>query len=502
MKEIYMDQYQNISFNEEDESEISLHDLLYYILRQWRVILVSVIFFCILLGGFKLLKGLNELKSNAMANNQEEYESELEEYTINKKRLQDQIKVLTQSIQKKGEYHDQSVLMNLNPDEAYQSTLTYIVNATKDNTLLENDKGLHPVIDQRMNSVLGTYASLIQNGTILSDIGKKNDLNLSQNQLSELVYVQTDYQAKLLRVTIVGDTEKQVQDITDAVRDELQNVASTISVPVAYYQLELVSSYIGEDAGSIIPIGTVPEDGTGENDVLYQTSIDLLQRDYVQGVADMQEQLFTCKDQLKKLEEPVAPAGISRSSVIKESIKYALLGAVAGTFLTALFYAMQYIFSGKLMTCDYLNDNYGLMVLADYHAPIRNRLNSVDKLITRMNGISEDKQSLECVYALGAANIAAQMKKINASSILLSGNAKTSDFDDAATTLKEKLQVTGLEVVSAGNINENVVAVQTLQEADKVVLIEQLGVSRLQDIKKELQMLRKLEKDILGVIVL
>lgn len=497
-----MDQYQNTSFNEEDESEISLHDLLYYILRQWRKLLVCAICFCALLGGFKLVKGFSELKSGDTSENQEAYESELEEYTINKKRLQDQIKVLTQSIQKKGEYHDQSILMNLNPDAAYQSTLTYIVNATKDDALLENDKGIQPVINQRMNSVLGTYASLIQNGTILSDISKKNGLNLSQKQLSELVYVQTDYQAKLLRVTIVGESEKQVQDITDAVRAELQNAASTMAAPVTYYHLELVSSYIGEDAGSLIPIGTVFNDGTSENDVIYQTSIDLLQRDYMQGVADMQEMLFTCKDQLAKLEEPAAPGGTSKSSVLKESIKYALLGTVAGAFLMALYYAMQYIVSGKLMSCNYLNDNYGLMVLADYHAPIRNRLNSMDKLITRMNGISEDKQSLECVYALGAANIAAQMKKINASNILLSGNAKASDFDDVATALKEKLQVTGLEVVSAGNINENVAAVQKLQDADKVVLIEQLGVSRLQDIKKELQMLRKLDKDILGVIVL
>lgn len=496
-----MDQYQNISFNEEDEGEISLRDLLYHILRQWRVILVAAVCFCILLGGFKLVKGLNVLKSDDMTDTQKEYETELAEYTINRTRLQDQIKVLTQSIQKKGEYHDQSILMNLNPDAAYQSTLTYIVNATKDDALLENDKGIQPVINQRMNSVLGTYASLIQNGTILGDISKKNGLNLSQKQLSELVYVQTDYQAKILRVTIVGESEKQVQDITDAVRAELQNAASTMAAPVTYYHLELVSSYIGEDAGSLIPIGTVFNDGTSENDVIYQTSIDLLQRDYMQGVADMQEMLFTCKDQLAKLEEPAAPGGTSKSSVLKESIKYALLGTVAGAFLMALFYAMQYIFSGKLMTCDYLNDNYGLMVMADYHAPVRKHPDSIDQLIARMNGITEEKQSLECVYALGAANIAAQMKN-NASKILLSGNAKASDFDDVATALKEKLQVTGLEVVSAGNINENVAAVQKLQDADKVVLIEQLGVSRLQDIKKELQMLRKLEKDILGVIVL
>ena len=502
MKEIYMDQYQNISFNEEDESEISLRDLLYHILRQWRVILAAVVLFCILLGGFKLIKGFSELKSGDVSENYKAYESELEEYTINKNRLQDQIKVLTQSIQDKGEYHDHSVLMNLNPDAAYRSTLTYIVNATKDDTLVEKDKSLHTVINRRMNSVLGAYASLIQNGTILSKVGETKGLNLNQKQLAELVYVQTDYQAKLLHITIVGKTEKQVQGIMDAVQDEMQNAGLHIASPASYYQLELVSSYIGEDAGSLIPIGTVPEDGTSGNDAVYQTSIDILQKEYVQAVADMQEQLLTCNDQLKELEEPVAPAGISKSSIIKDSIKYAFLGAVVGAFLMTLFYAMQYIFSGRLMTCDYLNDNYGLMVLADYHAPIRNRLNSVDKLITRMNGITEERQSLKCVYALGAANISAQMKKSNASKILLAGNVDTSAFDDAATALKEKLQVTGVEVVSAGNINENVAAVQKLQDADEVVLIEQLGGSRLQDIKKELQMLRKLEKDILGVIVL
>lgn len=502
MKETYMDQYQNISFNEEDESEISLRDLLYHILRQWRVILAAAVCFCILLGGFKLVKGLNELKSNDMTSTQEEYETELAEYTINKTRLQDQIKVLTQSIQDKGEYYNQSVLMNLNSDAAYRSTLTYIVNATKDDALVERDKSVDTVINRRMNGVLGAYASLLQNGTILSKLGEKTDLNLSQKQLAEMVYVQTDYQAKLLHVTIIGKTEKQVQDITDAVQDELQNAALHIASPAAYYQLNLISSYIGEDGGSRILIGTVPKDGTNGDDAIYQTSIDLLQKEYVQAVADMQEQLLTCKDQLTKLQEPVAPADTSRSSVIKGSIKYALFGAAAGVFLMALFYALRYIFSGELMTCDSLTDNYGLMVLADYHAPFRKHPNSMDKLIARMNGITEESSSLECVYALGAANIAAQMQRSSASKILLTGNASASDFDAAAVAVKEKLQVMGLEVVSAGNINGSVAAVQKLQDADTVVLIEQLGISRLQDIKKELQMLRKLEKDILGVIVL
>ena len=495
-----MDQYPNTYRPNEDDSEIDLRDLLYYILRQWRRIFVCALVFCVLLGGFKLVKGFSMLKSTDTVENQKSYQSELDEYTITKSRLEDQIEELTQSIQDKGEYHEQSILMNLNPDAAYKSTLTYIVNATKDDDLVENSKELHPVINRRMNSALGAYASLIQNGSILSDVQKKLATNLSKKYLAELVYVQTDYQAKLLHVTVVGETKEQVQAITDVIEDGLQNASKHITTPVSNYHPELLSSYIGNDAGTNIPIGTIPEEGTNGNDAIYQTSIEALQKNYMTSVADMQDQLSTCKDQLNKLEEPVAPAGISRNSVLKEGVKYAIIGVVAGVFLIALFYAMRYLLSAKLMSGEYLYDNYGIMILADYHPPIKEHL--IDKLIDQMKGISDEKRSFEEVYTLGAANILAQLSVAKTAKVLLIGNVAANDFYSAVNVLSEKLLVDGIEVVAAGNVNESASAVQKLKDADQVVLIEQCGVSRQQDIQKELQMLRKLGKEIIGAIVL
>ena len=497
-----MDQYPNTYKPNEEDSEIDLRDLLYYILRQWRRIFVCALVFCVLLGGFKLVKGFSMLKSTDTVENQKSYQSELDAYNITKSRLEDQIEELTQSIQDKGEYHEQSILMNLNPDAAYKSSLTYIVNASRDDALVENSKELHPVINRRMNSALGAYASLIQNGSILSDVQEKLATTLSKKYLAELVYVQTDYQAKLLHVTVVGETREQVQAITDAVEEGLQNVNASITTPVADYHLSLLSSYIGDDAGTNIPIETIPEEGTNENDAIYQTSIEALQKNYMTSVADMQEQLSTCKEQLNKLEEPSAPAGISRNSVLKEGVKYAVLGAVAGAFLMALFYAMRYLLSGKLLSADYLNDNYGLMVLADYHPSIKEDPHPIDKLIDQMTGISDEKRSLEGVYTLGAANILAQLSATKTSKVLLIGNAAANDFYTAANALSQKLSVAGVEAVIAGNVNADASAVQKLKDAEPVVLIEQCGVSRQQEIQKELQMLRKLGKEIIGAIVL
>ena len=95
-----MDQYQNMKF-QDDEIEINLLDLLHYILRRWRSVLVCAVLLCVLLGGFKVVKGIGTLGSADLNENQENYESQLEGYTTSKEHLENQIKALTQSIQNK-----------------------------------------------------------------------------------------------------------------------------------------------------------------------------------------------------------------------------------------------------------------------------------------------------------------------------------------------------------------------------------------------------------------
>ena len=154
------------------------------------------------------------------------------------------------------------------------------------------------------------------------------------------------------------------------------------------------------------------------------------------------------------------------------------------------------------MDSDELNDRYGILLLGDYHAPLHAHPNRIDQWIDRMNGISEDKRSVERVYALSAANIMAQIGAEQKSKLLLMGNAKSGDFNATATALSEKLCPSGINVIVAGNVNESASAIEKLQQAEQVVLIEQRGASRQQDIQKELLTLRKLEKKIVGAIVL
>lgn len=498
-----MDQYNNTCMtSEDDESEISLLDLLYHILRRWRSILLFAVLFCVLLGGFKLVKGIRTLGSADLKEEQKNYENQLQGYTISKEHLENQIQELTDAIQDKEDYYDHSVLMKLDPKQAYKGTVTFVVTDAGEVLSAEANRDLSFAIDRKMNSVLGSYVALIQNGTILQDVQKELSSKLDQKNLAELIYTQVDYQSKLLHITVVGNDKQQVQSISDAIMLGLQNASVQMNASVAAHRLELLSSYVGNNADTSIPIGMIPEAGANTSDASCQTSIEELQKNYTSSITDMQNQLLDCNNQLSELEKPEPPVGASHGSVLKEGIKYGIFGFIAGAFVLAFVYALQYLLCGKLMDSDELNDRYGILLLGDYYAPLRAHTNRMDRWIDRMNGITEDKRSVESVYALSAANIMAQVDVEKNSKLLLMGNAKSEDFDAAAAVLSEKLCSSGIDVITAGNVNESASAIEKLQQADQVVLIEQRGASRQQDIQKELLILRKLEKKIIGAIVL
>ena len=501
-KEKTMDQIPNsYGAYEDDEREISIRDLLYYVLRHWRSIFLIAVVACILLGGFKVVQGLHALGSTDITEDQKTYERALQEYTISKTRLEEQAEDLAQAMEDKGVYHENSILMNLDPKAAYKSTLTYLVNDTNDaeSTVQSIETGL--IKNQRVNSILGSYASLIQNGTILREVQEELGTKLDYKYLAELVYVQADYQAKLLHITALGESEEQVSAISDALEESLQEENAKISEAVAPHQLRLISSYSGKDAGTSILIGSVPEDGKNK-DTTYQTSIEALQKQDAQEDADLQNQLLDCNKQLSELEKPTAPVGVSKTSALKESMKFAALGFVIGAFLVAAYYGLRYLLSGKLMAYDDLRDYYGLFVLAEYHAPICKKPNAFDRWIDHLNGITEEKSSRDAAYHLAAANIQAQMGTIEKAKLLFVGTAEKKEFNEAISAMEQKLQSAGIETIAAGNVNTEASAIQQLENADQVILIEQLGVTRQQDLEQELQMLRKLGKEILGVIAL
>lgn len=496
-----MNQHQAYSQNRDSENRIILTDLIYYILRRWRTILLGAIAVCTLFFCFKLMKGFNSLESQSFSTAQETYERSYEEYMIVKTQLENQIDELTHAIQEKFDYQHQSILMNLDSNTAFKSTSTYVVSDVVDTGALSANAETEQVLDRKINSILGSYASIIQGDTIFKDLQHEIGTKIDNKYLTELVYVQVDYQSKLLHITAFGNDKAQAQAISDAIEKEIQDASSRISIAIGTHRLECISSHIGNDVDTGILIGSIPEEGKNENGN-YQTSIKSLQKNVSDGLTDLRKQLKDCNDQLSELKEPTEPEEITRDMIFKAAMKFGVLGIIVGTFLLSYYYVLQYLAGGKLIVPDEMQDNYGILVLANYMAPLCSQQNAIDKLINRAWGIHENRLCLNEVYTMAISNVMVRIKQTENEKILFVGNASTEVFDTTVSEMTRRLNDAGIEAIAAGNINEDGDAIQMLQAAEKIVLIEQAGVSRKKEIKKELQTMRDLNKEILGTIVL
>ena len=492
-----MNQYHNnYTRYEEDDGEINLRDLMNYILCRWRILIIVAILFGMLLGGYKFLSEYSSLSNIDMVNAQETYHQNLEEYNVRKTNLENQIISLRQSIQEKNTYLNESILMGLDPNTAYKSVLTYYVTDPIEHESMTLDRELKSLSDYTVNSILGSYASLVKNGDILESS------QLDRKKIEELVYVQADYQTKLLHITVVGETKKQVQEISEAIEDGIKAATVNLIQTIAMHRIELLSSYIGNDMGTKILIGAVPENKRLGEQQLYQTSVELLQADYYETVANMQDQIQDCNEKLDELKEPAVPIEISMKDLIKDGIIFAILGIIGGMLFATMIFALKFLLSEKLISQNEFCDKYGLWVLAAYRAPRYASTNGFDKLIEHMTKTPEVKDSPEEMYDFAAANILSVFDKSDERKVALVGNSQKEIFANAFSELTRNLGMADVEIISAGNINESASAIRKLDDVDKIILIEQCGVSRKQDIKQEILKLVKMEKDILGVIVL
>lgn len=494
-----MNQYQTNPSTK--DNKINLAELIYYVLLRWRSILLVAILFCVVLSGFKLMKEYDSAGSQDLIEEQKKYDHSYGEYMIIKTQLENRIDQITQAIQQKDAYHQRSILMNLNPNTAYKSTLTYTVKDIADTKSVSSNTEAVQLANIKINSIIGSYTSLIRNGVILQNMQKEIKTNVDEKCLAELVYAQADYQSKLLHITVLGDDIDMVQTFSDAIDKELQNASSEISAEVGGHQLKRIASNIGNDMDTSILIGSIPEYG-GYDIASYQTSIESLQKNDSDYVADLQGELMDCNNQLSKLNKPTEPESFSRGRIVKSGIKFGLLGFVIGAFIMAYCYVLQYLACGKLMASNEMRDDYGISVLANYKAPITFHPNVIDKLIYRMCSISDNMTCLSKVYTLAASNVLARVGITENVKILLVGNASAEVFDTTAFEMIGKLSDADIEVIAAGNINEDENAIRNLHNAEKIVLVEQAGVSRKKDIKRELQTLQDLNKEIVGAIVL
>ena len=481
------------------EIEIDLARLFKFILSKWKVLLVSGVILSVLAFSYKFygfnyskvpLAQINKLFDIERLEKQpdgrvvkqkvkvsyelykEDYESRLSAYENKKatnenqkKSILTEIKGLERRLSTETEYTENSLLYTLDTDEYYESE--YFIDIQE-----RNKSGSSSVLSVPANasSTQGNNNSSISSNTAESKvISLASKLVSSQSELDELssqlgIAHKQSLKAVSELIKLNSDDGRTI-DITVKANNEknLALLEGFVSKLVTELKDEMGDQFIIKSKK--VSSGVV----NGDDIQNLKNSEDLL-------ITSLQAQLTQKNDAISALVQPVPLEDkfIELSSYkIQKYIIFILAGLFGGIFISSCVYGGKYLFEGKLRDKNYLKDLYNLRLLGCLHESSYSQVSTAEK----------DKfTELVKVLVQGTKTIA------------VSSSLAENTIEDTVTIIRD--------VALNHNVEVKVITDETISEitnCDGVIVVEKLDVSDLNKALDNLEALKGLNVNLLGL---
>lgn len=469
--------------NQSEEREISLSDLLWNILRGWRLIIILAIVFAILLTGIRYAKDTKNISSASQKQNisLEELEKTLskeEQSTLS------QAKKLQKQIEEKETYQKDSTLINIDAYEENLVTIQYYIKADS----------------QYADSLINSYETYINNNGIINEVKNQLDYSIEDSYLGELILAKDsqnndgvqvsieESKSTAFSVIIIGQDAQNADELAEAVKTAIQTYSAKLSNTIGSHDLVLVDQY-----ASIISDETLIEK---QSDL--QTSINTLRTQLTtltDGFSDTQKQLLEDEQE----EENSTTPSVEKANFSK---KYFLLGAFVGIFLACVWITLTYILSKKIKTPEEIRELYAIRIFGNLRSKDHKKhTTGIDCWIDSIH--YKEQWTLEEQEEQIVANLSVTCKKENIQKIFLTTSLHLPEEDkEQLYALILKLEENGVEVVFGENIIRNVKAFEQMAEIGKIVIVEKTQMTQYQTLEKELILCKEQNADILGCIVI
>lgn len=478
---------QGIDF--EEEHEIDLKQLFLVLCTKWKLILIVALAGLVLGGVYGAVRrGTITVEVPAEETQEEEAEplvSEWEVYEVQKRLYEERITQNVRLLEDQKNYLKESLRMGIDYRDTSVASAAIYITRDEDFQLQSRDSAGLSITTMR---ILNSYVSAIYSAPVMETIARKIDTDAIY--VRELISASVNEKISAVSISVPAGDDETAERILDELLKAVEDAHSQIVSEYDSHEMSVTRFEIYSGISNGI------RDAQNEATRLMDT---------------YNNQIVADKTALSKLEEPkeeeepvetttadteaattTIPAPFSMRNVVKK----AGMGCVAGVFLCVMALAMYYIFSGRMLSAEEMNRRYGLRALTVMTPEKIQGLNlrlaraGRDGTYYRMSA----KEQLE----VAGANLSVYAPE--ARELLLVGSIDAARMERVSRTLTDALQ--GVSVSCAPDINENAVSLQALKTHDDVVLVEQVLSSRYEEIDRELKTLIDWKKNIVGSIVL
>ena len=461
-----------MNYENEYEKEIDLKDLIFYVLQKWRQLILAAVLLGIALGGYKVASGLAvRSDSEAYQKLEEQYTEDQEDYERALASGEREVELLQAAIKAQETYLDESILMKLDAYAKPEASADFFVKL--DNEEWDNLPIAAPL--DPTDSIVRVYTSNLTRCVDWEELSEETGRGIVY--LKEVTSIALDYSSNTFTITVAEETEEAAAALLSEIIRQLQDRHDEIAKEVGGHTLVLVNESVGTRVDQ---------------------SLSDTQKKNRDLIATYQKSLTDKEKALDELKEPEVPSAYSNRQMLKTGIKFGVIGAFAGVFLVAFFWAMLYVLSGKLRTEDEMKSAYGIPVLGVFsEQPKTGAFSGIDRLLQKLGG---KLHSLSDEVVLSRAAVTLHNLYSDGGKLLVTGSIAKEQLQSVASGLEA--QLSGVELICGENIAQSLQTLKLVPECDGVLLVEQRGVSSCSTIEQEKELAESLGKKIVGCIIL
>lgn len=463
------------------ERQISFRDMFYRILINWRKILVVSLILSLICGCYNIIsqvKGRESIRT-AFSSNMEVYQKEQAIYEKSRTDLENEITDIMTNIERLSNYNENSLRMKIDPFEKYTSSLVFYVNT---------DYQINPNLTYQnidnTKSILKAYSELFNDGEMYDYIIQNLPYKTEVRYIRELISLYADYDTNLLYAIVIQKDKESSEELINLINDQLILAKQRIESSVGEHELIKLQN---STQSSI------------------DTDLDSRQKINIQNLIDYNLRLVEKNNALEVLVAPVKPV-LNDNFLINSMIKYSVIGFILGTFLEMLIIVISLMTDSKLLGHNDYKQHFNYNVIGTVRKDSKKRVfGFIDQLISRL--FSEDIKypSYSEEIRIVNARIRAYLKneQIGEKRILFTGSASKERiikiYDDI---IKEDSDMSKFNIECIASMNYSSMAIEKLACCDLVVLFEEIGYSTYEEISNGLETINRLNKEIIGVILI
>ena len=477
----------NMYNNYEDDMEIDLVDLLFYLLKKWRSLIGAI-----LGAGLYVVKNHQQQAEQAaqeaeLLKNDEDEAFDEKDYNISKdtKVNMDIAYQYRQLYNKQLEYNQKSIIMQLDPNEVYAGVLEYYISAGNNTGLLNE-----------------LYQSILNDDDILEELKDASGLKCETPYIKELISSE-DGDDKNIAINVnsngenvekhsfvtykvVSTDQKSCEKMLQVLRERVEALQAEYEETYGAYGVSEVSSAISQVTDTTY-LNAQRENVDRLNN--YLATMKNAESSFSDDEKTYYTNKYLAKEYVNSDNAEEAKAVLLEEAEPVSKAKWLAIGVIFLVMIWGAYYVVRYLLDSRVKTVSELQNTYHLPVIGIVQTASNNS-KGLDKMLDHLYQNTKQKpDTLE--YVIQAINAMQTEKSI------LCGDTEILEVKK----LMEELSDSCEHMKTGDFISKNIESLEHAKAVGNEILVVRVDKNSRKEIEREMESCRLQKIDILGVVV-